>query len=209
MLSRLLKRPQRERAQGLARLLFILLVAAAPAGNIGDRLVVAINGVPYSQRQIEIYIHVKETLRKSTDDSVRLISAGNWGDAITVFTEDMVILQESQRLGSFQAPDQAIDKYLGVVRDKLAKSAVLKQTLDRLGGTEPIVGHALEDVLRIAAFRRSKDHEDAQTKKTPGTDRTRAKWLDDLQARSVARLFKDSEDYVVIEPTEQSAGGEH
>lgn len=169
---------------------------------VGDRLVIQVNGVPYTQRQIEIYIHIKETLRKTADGQVRLISAGNWSEAVAVFSEDMLVLQESQRLGSFQAPDQALDKYLAIVREKISKGPSLKSVLDRLGANEQAQGRALEEVLRIAAFRRSKERQEEQSKKPEGATKTGSqKWLEDLKNRAMVRRYDNADVYQIIEPT--------
>lgn len=210
-----------ERAQGFqgirwlasgmltAALSLLLTMSAVAQDVIGDRLVVTINNVPYSQRQVEMYIHVKESLRKTSDGTTRTISAANWLDALTVFTEDMIILQESQRLGSFQAPEQAFDKYLAVVREKIAKGPALAAALQRLGVSDQAVGRTLEEVLRIAAFRRSKERQDQQNERDdktdgagPGTRAGEAKWLTELVARAAVRRYGDAGLYVTIEPTQ-------
>lgn len=177
---------------------------AAPAQTLGDRLVIAINNVPYSQRQVETYIAIKECLRKTANDEVRLVTAGNWSDAIAVFSEDMTVLQEAQRLGSFQNADQLLDKYQKVVKDKIAKNADLKTQLTRLGIDDQGVARALETVLRVAAFRRSKDRQaqiSGEREPTVKGDAAAPRWLTDLEDRSVSRQYEGVRTYQIIEPT--------
>ena len=186
------------------------VATSVDAASLGDRLIVAINGVPFTQRQIEIYIHVKESLRKSSSGETRMISAANWRDAISVYTEDMVILQESQRLGSFQTPDQATAKYLAVVRKRIDESATLRATLTRLGAEGAVVNRTLDEVLRIAAFRRSKETQGDQVKRDRVKDAdpkpATSRWLDDLKARAVIRRYQGADVYVDIEPVPRGVG---
>lgn len=170
--------------------------------RLGDRLVLSINNVPYSQRQVESYINVKESLRKTNDGNVRVIDGTNWNDALTVFSEDMIILQEAQRLGSFSTQDQLVDKYHAVVRDKIAQGGELKKSLVRLGVDEPALAKALDDVLRVAAFRRSKDRQESQgtkgAKKVPESGKVQ--WLDELTLRAIVRPFENARTYHAIGP---------
>lgn len=176
---------------------------AAESAPLGDRLVLSVNNVPYTQRQVETYITLKESLRKTNDGSVRLVVAANWSDALTVFAEDMVILQESQRLGSFQAADQMLDKYLGVIKEKLAKGRELQDAVRRLGVDEPTMGRTLDAVLRVAAFRRGKERQDQTLRRSgeEGDTAARGKWLDDLESRAIVRRYDDAEKYQVLQPT--------
>ena len=174
---------------------------------IGDRLVLAVNGVPYTQREVEAYVTVKESLRRTEDSGVRLIGSRNWPEALGAFAEDTVVLQEAQRLGSYAAPDQALDKFLGVVREKAQHNADLQATLARLGVDEPTLTRTLEDVLRVAAFRRSKDRQESQASQALGargaahaTGKSGGRWLAELTDRAIVRRFQGADAYVVIHP---------
>ncbi len=177
--------------------------AQAQQARLGDRLVLSINNVPYSQRQVESYINVKESLRKTNDGNVRVIDASNWNDALTVFSEDMVILQEAQRLGSFSTQDQLVDKYHAVVRDKVAQGGELKKSLTRLGIDEPALAKALDDVLRVAAFRRSKDRQESQGTKgaQKGAVTGKVQWLEELTLRAIVRPYEGARTYESVGPS--------
>lgn len=189
--------------KGLLLTAALLCGFGAFASPVGDRLVLSVNGVPYSQRQVETYINVKESLRKTNDGNVRVIDKANWHDALTVFSEDMIILQEAQRLGSFSTQDQLVDKYHAVVRDKISQGGELKRSLARLGVDEPTLAKALDDVLRVAAFRRSKDRQESQGAKTKKMDLSQAKveWLEDLTTRAIVRPYEGAHEYLLIEPS--------
>ena len=128
------------------------------AQKLGDRIVVAINDQTYTQRQVESYITLKECLRKPSDSpqAVNLITKQNWTDALSVFIEDMILLQEVIRLGSYQDVSQLIDQYETIVKGKLSTHATLAAHAKRLGFNDLTIAKTLEDILRIAYFRRSK-----------------------------------------------------
>jgi hypothetical protein len=208
----------------LARLLVVCMLALAAAGveaadaPLGDRLVLSINNLPYTQRQVEIYIAVKESLRKpatgpdgaaAKSAPVRLVESRNWGDALTVFAEDMIILQEAQRLGSFQSADQLLTKYDQVVKARIAGDRELRDGLLRLGADEQAVARTLETVLRVAAFRRSRDRQEqiSGDKDAPELDggsaasgAKSARWLVELQERGVVRRYEGASEYQMIQP---------
>ncbi|MCX6119879.1 MAG: hypothetical protein NT027_20280, partial [Proteobacteria bacterium] len=72
----------------------ICLPPVAASAQIGDRLVIAINGIPYSQIQIESHLNTKEALRADPSNS-ELVSATNWPLAVKAFIDDTVIYQEA------------------------------------------------------------------------------------------------------------------
>jgi len=183
-----------------------ILGALLAVALVGDRLVVNINNVPYTQRQAEAYISIKEALRRTDGDAVRLIDARNWKDALEVFSEDMIILQESERLGSYQGEIPQTEKFYTVVRDKMAKNAPLRDTLARLGLDEPGLQETLTLVLRVAAFRRGKDRQ-AQIvgQKDAGDGQSAARWLADLAEKTVLRHYESAKEYVPIEPRAANA----
>jgi hypothetical protein len=65
----------------------------APEPAVADRVVVAINNIPYTQLQIESYLNVKESLRDNADSS-QVVNGTNWSMAIDAFTNDMMIHQD-------------------------------------------------------------------------------------------------------------------
>lgn len=190
--------------------------AAEPKGIVGDRLVIAINNIPYSQRQLEVYIAVKESLRRAPRKmGARLVTAENWQEALKVFSDDMLILQEAIRLGSFLSTDQNFDKYERIVRERFKDDADLQKATVRLGIDGLTIAKTLETVLRIAAFRRSKDRQaqlgnqvenkdDELAAEAPG--KVAAHWFTDLEERAVERQYQGAGQYLLIEP---NAGQKH
>ena len=170
---------------------------------LGDRLVVAVNGVPYTQRQVESYVLVKESLRKEA--MTRVLGARDWSEALAAFAEDMTVLQESERLGSFQTEGALLEKYRTQLDARIAAGASLKAAVRRLDMANTELSRTLEGVLRVAAFRHGKDHTPGSANATPARDGegrsgSVPRWLEDLTARTVIRYFEDASRFQAIAP---------
>lgn len=171
---------------------------------LGDRAVLSINNVTYTQRQVELYIVIKESLRRNTAiESARVVTASNWREALTVFTEDMIVYQESLRLGGLQAADQLIDRFATLIKEKNEKSPLFRSTMSRLGADQIGITHVLDSVIRVAAFRRSKDRQatTAAADVEELDDGVKPSWLSDLEARSIVRRYEGAEQFIAIAPT--------
>ena len=184
----------------------------SPAGVVGDRLVVSVNQANFTQRQAEIYLAVKEAIRGGAGDRVAFIGASNWPQALDAFTEDMAVLLELQRLGSFTVLDQASEKYAALLRQRLREQPQLKAQLRRLGADEPAIARGLDTVLRVSAFRQSKDRQESQSsqamgQKGQGRPSGAPKWLTDLLDRTVTRRYVGASQYQLIEPVVTGASG--
>ncbi len=188
-----------------------MLPANIAFAQVGDRAVLAVNNVTYTQRQIEMYIIVKESLRKNTGiESARVVNAANWNEAVTVFTEDMIVYQEVLRLGGLQTPDQLIEKFVSLIQEKSKKSDVFRSTMTRLGADQVGVTRVLDSVIRVASFRRSKDRQASTTDNTgeiedqPGAAPL---WLTEITERSIVRRYEGTNQFVDIAPNPRSAAG--
>ncbi len=208
------KRPLVGTVQTLCLAVFVCALSAMSVSEIlfaqvGDRAVLAINNVTYTQRQIEMYIVVKESLRKNTGiETARVVNAANWNEAVVVFTEDMIIYQEAQRLGGLQAPDQLVERFVSLINEKSKKSDVFRATMSRLGADQVGITRVLDSVIRIAAFRRSKDRQ-ASTTETTGEieEQTGAtpEWLTEITERSIVRRYEGTSQFVEIAPSVRSS----
>lgn len=184
---------------------------SAPAQQLGDRLVVAINQVPYSQRQLELYFAVRAGIRNDADLTGLFVDRSNWSASLALFTEDMMILQEAQRLGSFGSVDAMLEKYSAQLRARRGAGGAFAATLKRLGADDQALAHSLENVLRVAAFRRSKNRQEAQAlpnaaaaaQAQPGVQ---AKWLTDLNNRAATRIYAGANTFQMIAPAQRSRG---
>lgn len=196
---------------GLA--LYLYMSASANAsGVLGDRLVIAVNSMPYSQRQLELYLTIKHSLRPEEIGEQQIVSAANWSEALTVFSEEMMILQEAMRLGSFAASDQLLDQYNAALRKKMARGTKLQDTLIRLAVDDLAVSRTLDSILRVASYRQNRNRQEVQglsvKKATANKSKdTESKWLQELRGRTNMRVFSGADTFREISPTAGGGGG--
>ena len=181
-------------------------------GVLGDRLVVAVNSMPYSQRQLELYLTIKQSLRPEEIGEQQVVGAFNWSEALTVFSEDMMVLQEAMRLGSFAASDQLLDQYNAALRKKMARGTKLQNTLERLGVDDLAVSRTLDSILRVASYRQNRNRQEMQgtALKKASSNKHKdqdAKWMQELRSRTNMRIFSGAETYREISPTVGGGGG--
>ena len=190
--------------------------AESPVGRLGDRLIVSVNNLPYTQRQIEAYATVREALRSGSVSDGVVVASGNWKDAVDMFTEEMIILQEAQRLGGFQAESRLTSKFQSLLSERLQANSSLRTTLERLGYHAKSSRRLVDAILRVATFRRSKERQlNAQVSDKSVTNKTDGPpapagapvnaggpWLDDLKARTIVRHYEEAFRYVMIYPTQ-------
>jgi len=165
---------------------------------VGDRLIVSINSTPYSQRQLECYLLVKESLRDGSNGPVPVLTAAYWPAALAAFAEDMIVHQEAHRVGSYQASDAA----LKIAREKFEKRRELdagtNASARRLGIEERTLLRTLHTVLRTEAFRRNKDRQSVVARVD---DEGAPKWFEDIRNRAVVRFYSGAESYIEINPS--------
>ncbi len=188
---------------------FLAMPSSASAAKIGDRLVVSLNNQPYSQRQIEVYFSIKELLRNQVDETLLMVDENNWRRFLNVYIEDMIILQEAVRLGSFQVNDVALQKYFKIVKSQFEANKKLQANFARLGIDSSSLKSTLSNVLRVAGFRRSKSRlvtssakdEDYGTTEDSAA-RFKKRWLNELKERAVIRTYENAYNYVFIDPSQ-------
>jgi len=185
----------------MQKILLTLMLVSLPAfAKIGDRLALEINSIPYTQRQVESYLVAKTSITRNVGIAGNAfdLTDQDWPQALTVFTDDMVILQEAQRLGSFHPADALVNEALGIVKDKLPLTADMKSAIERLDLDDRTLARNLSYVLRVEAFRRSKNRQ-TTTVRDPNAPSVvmaqKPRWLVDLTSRSVVRQFKGIHPY--------------
>jgi hypothetical protein len=160
--------------------------------TIADRVVVAINNIPYSQNQVEAYIDVKESLR---DDAARsqTVDGSNWTQALEAFVRDTAIHQEASKSSGFRPSRDAVQKLRLRSEKSAASVSQFKTSFDRLG----LTGQRIEiEILKIATvenFRRGKQSLNAKDKANH--------WETELKDRTTVRFFDDAKTWIPTNST--------
>jgi len=189
-------------------LFFVLGMASA----VGDRLIFSINNLSYSQRQIEVTFYIKEALREETASNPELeiieINQENWQSIMKVFAEDMIVLQEAVRLGSFQINTTALQKYKDLVSIQVEKSKFLQTNFERLGVDKKTLHSEIDNVLRVAGFRKSKRRQNKNDAEITNLTTSQSKWLSELTDRTVIRTYEGAQKYILIQPQQGPTANE-
>jgi hypothetical protein len=165
--------------------------AADAPKTIADRIVVAINNIPYSQNQVEAYIDVKESLR---DDAIKsqIVDGSNWTQALDVFISDTSIHQEATKSSGFRPTKEAVRKLRLRSENAMATAPQFKASFDRL----ELAGQRIEiEILKIATvenFRRGRQSLNA-------TDKS-SNWEAELKDRTTVRFFEDAKTWKQTNP---------
>jgi hypothetical protein len=167
--------------------------AEAPESAVADRVVVAINNIPYTQVQIESYLNVKESLRDNADSS-QVVNGTNWSIAVDAFTNDMMIHQEATKSSGFRPTRESIQK-LRARSEKITGSAPqFKLAFERL----MLSSNEIEsEILRIATV---ENYRKGKASLSVNGKNAQAGWEKELQSRSIVRLFDGAKTWKVIQP---------
>jgi len=191
---------------GVLFLLFILMIrgedlraqsqAKIPEPSepaLADRVVVAINNIPYTQLQIESYLNVKESLRDNADSS-QVVNETNWPIALDAFTNDMMIHQEATKSSGFRPTKESIQK--------------LRARSEKITGTVPQFKSAFErlmlnsnevesEILKIATV---ENYRKGKASLSTNGKNTQVGWEQELKTRSIVRLFDGAKTWKLIQP---------
>ena len=178
--------------------LSIILLPTTPSwAQVGDRLLVSINSTPYSQRQMECYFAIKEGLREG-GAPIPALSEASWSQAITAFTDDMIIHQEAHRVGSFQASESTLKVAQTKIERRKSADPVFSATASRLGIDERTFQRTIHTVLRTEAFRRNKERQSIVAR---SDDEGAPRWFEEIKDRAVVRYFSGASKYLEIKPS--------
>ena len=168
---------------------------------IRDRLILEIQyqGVNdqsshYTQREMEIYLLIKQLIEGKLPSQVVFVTEVNWTEQVSAFEEDMFILQESQSMGRLLPGKKRINKANGKIGIAISKSQDIKKYFSLLDIEKESQTVAISNVLQIIDFRESKS-------KFLRTDRPKSRsWIDSLKDKYFVRYYKSAKKHVPIYP---------
>lgn len=165
----------------------------------GDRVILEINSNVYTQRALESYLIFRAALGADKSRSkVDIVANDDWKNALGSFTDEMLILQDAQRAGSFSASGKTIDAALQMIEDSLKSLPKMQTRLNSLRVDAAQRGKIVSWILKVEGFRRSKDRQNADVDPSAANkSKALAKndWLKELQDRAVVRLFDGASTY--------------
>lgn len=176
-------------------------VAHAEEKIVGDRLIVELNGIKYTQREVESYYLVKVILSLGNDETFTEITAKNWEQIVTMFHDEMILDQEAIRLGSFRPVGRIMDRANTVFASRIKSHMSAENMSKRLGLEGSSLTDTLNVVLRVQAFRQNKQRQMQAEDNQADMINDQPDWFRELASRAVSRRFKQANRYVLIQPT--------
>lgn len=153
--------------------------------TLGDRLLMEINHYTFSQRQMEVYLLIKNLIYRPKAPTIKL-NQSNWFKSIEEYRDDMVIYLETKRLGRFQPPDDRVQSISKSIEHRLNRSRIIQNNAARLGIDRLALLRAVANVIQVEEYRKLKSMN------------REAGWLKSLAPKYVVRSFKGSEKFQEI-----------
>lgn len=163
---------------------------------LGDRLIVEINNKSYTQRQVEVYMTIKETIKTSGYKNIKLIEKNTWNDFLEEFVFDMLIDQKARILNSFNPTNIMIQKTIKIFETKKAKNKNLLKKITALSINKLTLLHVIPSVLRVETFRRNKAKKAGFKFKMS----IKPEWIINLRNKAIIRYYKGAKIYKQIHP---------
>jgi hypothetical protein len=99
---------------------------------------------------------------------------------------------------------------VSLIQEKSKKSDLFRTTMTRLGADQFGITRVLDSVIRIAAFRRSKDRQASSTDNSGEIeDQTGAmpEWLAEITDRAIVRRYEGTSQFIEIAPNSRGSTG--
>lgn len=181
-------------------LLVIFSSNAAGEDRLLDRIIVEINSIAYTQRHIELFVSVFDSISNSPDQKVRIADEKNWTSILTQFQNFMLIEQEAHRLGSYLPSNNMIEKGHDIYKDRYVSDENLKLNSNRLHASESSIKKSIISVLRVASFLRSKQNRGSTqlNSDTEFQEFASSPWFSSLQDRAIIRYMDEGKTFKTI-----------
>lgn len=169
--------------------------------EVKNRLVIAINNISYSQRHVELYLTLREALRAgATNAPVLAIDQKNWKEALDAFSDEMMILQEQQRITTYQPSTEAIQKALDRVDKRRDENAQFASDLKRIGADPASIRRTVSQILSVNFYQQTRGKQLGlkEQDKTKEVGPSKIDWMVELREKSVVRFFKDALTYIPV-----------
>jgi hypothetical protein len=169
------------------------LALANTAENLGDRVIVAINDQSYTQRQLEMYFVMRQSLLENQNFAGELITQANWSEALAFFVEEMVLLQEADRIGGAVVPQEQLVKLAKRSTNQFSKNSNLEKLAKKLEMDDALKDSMLVSIQRVESLKNFKN-QTSLNRKSDGQNKNLAinEWLNEVFSRTIIRYYKDA-----------------
>lgn len=188
----------------LVALLILVVSGEGVAKTAVNRLVVEVNGVAYSQRQVELFFLVQKiagafATEKSDWQIESFRGAPNtqdWMPLLRIFTEQMAIYQEGRRIGLQLGERSLVETLMPKVYAQLEREPELQKIAARLVLTDEDWKLELGRQLGVGAYTKRRQQSEAAF---AATSKGSQNWRRDILRRAMTRRFSGAEIYEPID----------
>ena len=167
----------------------------ASAQVVADRVVVEIDRIPYTQRQIEIFHFVKFGVSNSISHGA--ITEQTWNVVVKHFIEAMLIDQSSSVLGLFRPNAKALQQANENFAKRVEVDSVFAKQIDRLALRHRELQKIIIQVFRVESARQSKSSELARSNRGQARfSKANKAWIDGLREKAVIRFYHEAAKYI-------------
>jgi hypothetical protein len=153
--------------------------------TVGDRVLLEIENFYFSQRQMEVYYFTKHLALMDQGDRVA-INEKNWSLLLNNYIEDMLIYQETQKIGSFFPSEKMVSSVKLKLFDLSKNDSKVRDEMRKLELSMKEISAVSAIALQVASFRQNKFKNKSNN------------WVDELKKKYVVRLFKGSQKFVPL-----------
>lgn len=175
-------------------LIFWSLIGSLASGKVVDRLVIDVNGLNYTQRQMELYMVFKDVLQKSQSERIELLGPGNWSLSLTNYINEMIVSQEAQRLSSYSPTELEIESGLQQVSDRQKADFIFASFYNRMNASDSETRQIINQIFRFKSYIRGRSRGNIPS------DYSSFAWFIKIRNRAVYRVFQGADVYMEINP---------
>jgi len=181
-------------------LTFSMRIEANPetSHGLGDRLIAEINGKSFSQRQVELFFLVRESLQESPNTERALINKVQWSEALEFFVGEMILAMEADRVGSGVFSQEQFERLKTRSKVQMASHKGMAERGQMLGMSKNQLESIILTILKVETLRSfkkqtatSKSREDTQVELRQPAD----SWISDIYSRSSVRYYTGAKDF--------------
>ena len=176
-----------------------------------DRLVVEINKINYTQRQLETYMVLRGVLADSASGPFKMIDESNWSENLYEYKDHMVIAGEALRLSSLQPAETLITTLMNAIAQKKDTDLIFSNFLKSFQiSDQELLSHVIT-IARVDSYIKGRTSKTSQTLVESSQFRNSA-WFKRLSSRVPFRIYENARNFNKLQPDQfpmKSSGGQN
>ena len=175
-------------------LIFLSSIGSLASGKVVDRLVIDVNGLNYTQRQMELYLVFKDVLQKSQSERIELLGPANWSRSVASYINEMIVSQEAQRLSSYSPTELEIESGIQQVSDRRKADFIFASFYNRMNVSDSETRQIINQIFRFNSYLRGR------ARGSIASDYSSFAWFVKIRNRAMYRVFQGADVYMEINP---------